>query len=73
MKLEDAKAALERAGYVIEGAEGAPFAPGLPGLFNVAGLGRDLTEGQLIQLAHRHGTWQPAFKGAHSIQASPPR
>jgi hypothetical protein len=35
MRVDEAKAALERAGYVVEVADGAPFAPGLPALFDV--------------------------------------
>lgn len=66
MRVDEAKAALERGGYVVRMADGAPLVPGGPGLFDVEGLGRDLTEGQLISLAHRHGAWRPAFERSHS-------
>ena len=72
MKVNEASAALERAGYVVALADGAPIAPGVPALYDVEGLGRDLTEGQLVNLAHRHGRWRPAFERAHGVSARPP-
>ena len=48
-----------------------PFIPGGPGLFDVGGLGRDLTEGQLISLAHRNGAWRPAFERYHRAGPKP--
>jgi hypothetical protein len=41
---------LENAGFRVEPAEG------VPGLFNVEGLARDLTVAQVTSLAQRHGT-----------------
>lgn len=70
MRLDEAKAALERAGYVVTEAPSASSGMPLPGLFDVAGLARDVTEGQLIQLAHRHGAWRPAFERAHTAGPS---
>jgi hypothetical protein len=78
VRVDEAKAALQRAGYVVELAHGRttrgiaePVSPLPPTPFyDVGGLGRDLTEAQLIQLAHRHGAWSPAFERAHS--AGPP-
>jgi hypothetical protein len=64
MRVDEAKTALERAGYEVSVA--LDVAPGLPQLFDVAGLARDVTEGQLVSLAHRHGAWPPAFMGAHT-------
>lgn len=68
MRVDEAKAALERAGYEVRIADGSPseFPPGIiPALFDVEGLARDLTEGQLISMAHRHGAWGHAAIGAH--------
>lgn len=45
----EAKMRLENAGYRIT------LADGVPGLFDVEGLGRDLTLGQIRDLAARHG------------------
>lgn len=45
----DAIYQLQEAGYAVTPAEG------VPGLWNVAGLARDVTTGQLCDLASRHG------------------
>jgi hypothetical protein len=71
MNVEEATAALERAGHSVSVA--FALAPGLPELFDVAGLASDVTEMQLIKLAHRHGAWRHAVEGSHSIQAHPPK
>jgi hypothetical protein len=76
MRVEEAKAALERAGYVVAMAEATAASIGL--LFNVEGLALDrqrghdhrldccgISEAELIKLAHRHGRWPPAFERAH--------
>lgn len=45
----EAKRRLDAAGHTVTVAEG------VPGLFNVEGLARDVTSGQLLQLAAEHG------------------
>jgi hypothetical protein len=71
VRVDEAKAALERAGYeVVRTAvpgtgSGVVFDVALV-RFNIEGLGTELTNEQVIQLAHRHGAWPPAFERSHS-------
>jgi hypothetical protein len=43
--------ALERAGHRVSPADR------VPGLYNIDGVARDVTAGQLFQLSQSHGTW----------------
>jgi hypothetical protein len=64
MRVDEAKAALERAGYVIEAVEvdGRSGWAVDRGREFIGGMG----DAELISLAHRHGAWPPAFERAHS-------
>ena len=63
MRVNEAKAALERAGYTVtavdvDGRSG--WKVDRRGEF-IGGMG----DAELISLAHRHGAWRPAFERAH--------
>jgi hypothetical protein len=77
MRVEEAKAALERAGYGVSvkwpagpaDDRGPPDCTpwGDPGArYDVEGLATAVTEEEFVKLAHRHGAWRPAFERAHS-------
>jgi hypothetical protein len=58
MRVDEAKAALERAGYRV-------VVTGDRDRFDVDRFGA-VNADELVQLAHRHGAWRPAVQGAHS-------